>query len=121
MQEQPHDEPSDGSSERASDQTDEQGRLASVDETLSRALATCHQALADHQAGLLSDEELRRALLRGGLVQRPDAVLLLDLESGRWQRYDGITISECPAPVRKTDVARWKQVVRSLQPSEAGE
>ena len=113
MQEDPHDEPS--------EQAGELGPLASVDETLNRALATCHQALADHQAGLLSDQELRRALLRGGLVQRPDVALLLDLESGRWQRYDGITISECPAPVRKTDVARWKQVVRSLQPSEGGD
>jgi len=100
---------------------DEQTSLPSVDESLREALATCHQALADHQSGLLSDDELRRALLRGGLVQRPDVALLLDLESGRWQRYDGITISECPAPVRKTDVARWKQVVRSLQPTEAGE
>jgi len=100
---------------------DEQTSLPSVDESLRQALATCHQALADHQSGLLSDDELRRALLRGGLVQRPDVALLLDLESGRWQRYDGITISECPAPVRKTDVARWKQVVRSLQPTEAGE
>jgi hypothetical protein len=96
-------------------------QLAAIDDTLSQALATCHQALADHQAGLLSDDELRKTLFQAGLVRRPDEALLLDLESGRWQRYDGITISECPAPVRKTDVARWKQVVRSLQPSEGRE
>jgi len=116
-----HDEPLDQPPDHSPDHSPDWGGLGPVDETLSRALATCHQALADHQAGLLSDEELRRALLRGGLVQRPDVALLLDLESGRWQRYDGITISECPAPVRKTDVARWKQVVRSLQPTETCE
>lgn len=88
------------------------------EEALARALRACHQALADHQAGLLSDDELRRALFRAGLVRREDRALLLDLESARWRRYDGVTISECPAPVRKTDVSRWKQVVRSLQPGE---
>ena len=89
------------------------------DPELVAALAACHQALADHQAGLLSDDELRRELFRRGLVQRDEEALLLDLESGRWQRYDGITISECPAPVRKSDVLRWKQTVESLQPMEA--
>ena len=68
---------------------------------------------------MLSDDELRRELFRRGLVQRDEEALLLDLESGRWQRYDGITISECPAPVRKSDVLRWKQTVESLQPMEA--
>ena len=81
---------------------------------LAGALASCHDALADHQAGLLSDDELRHALFHFGLVCRDGEALLLDLDAGRWVRYDGITLSECPGAVRGTDVARWKQAVRSL-------
>jgi hypothetical protein len=91
-------------------------RDVSADAALSDALATCHQALADHQAGLLSDDELRHILFQAGLVRRADEALLLDLESGCWQRYDGITISECPSTVRSADVARWKQAIHALQP-----
>lgn len=87
---------------------------------LAEALASCHEALAEHQAGLLSDDELRHALFHFGLVCRDGEALLLDLDAGRWVRYDGITLSECPGAVRGTDVVRWKQVVRSLLADSVG-
>jgi hypothetical protein len=62
-------------------------------EALESALDACRHALADYRAGLLDEAELRRALFRWGLVQWPDSAWLLDLQAGRWWRYDGLALN----------------------------
>ena len=92
------------------------------DQLLAAALATCHRALADYQAGLLSDAELRRTLFRAGLVYGAEEAMLLDLESGTWRRYNGITVSPGDAATgsEQSDVNRWKQNVEALRPVAGG-
>lgn len=82
---------------------------------LAAALETCRAALADHAAGLLTDAELRRTLLRTGLICRTDEAWLLDLEHGTWLRYDGITVSAPHGAVLRTDIERWRRAVDALR------
>jgi hypothetical protein len=68
------------------------GRLREVGlaEQLERALDECDEAICAYQAGLLDDEELRRALFRAGTVVDGDEAWLLDLAGARWQQWDGV-------------------------------
>jgi hypothetical protein len=81
---------------------------------LAAALTACRRALADHEAGLLSDSELRRTLVRVGLVCRTDEVWLLDLELGAWRRFDGVTLVDHRGAVRRHDVERWRLGLEAL-------
>jgi hypothetical protein len=58
--------------------------------TLDQALDECDEAICAYQAGLLDDEELRRALVRAGTVVEGDEAWLLDLSGARWQQWDGV-------------------------------
>ena len=65
---------------------------AALASMLATAAAECDRALVDDQAGLLDERELRRELLRIGLVVTTDEAFLLDLETHRWWRYDGVEV-----------------------------
>ena len=83
-------------------------------EVLESALDACRNALADYRAGLIDDVELRRALFRWGLVQWPDSAWLLDLQAGRWCRYDGVELDGDALPLSSDGVARLRDVVDEL-------
>ena len=60
-----------------------------VTAALATAANTCRQAVVDYGAGLLDDGEMRRMLVRAGVVVTADEVWLLDVAAGRWWRYQG--------------------------------
>jgi len=82
---------------------------------LAAAVEACRAALADYEAGLLSDEELRHDLFRAGLVRRDGEAWLLDLDRGTWQRYDGVSLSEPFFQVRSTQVQVWRDALERLR------
>jgi hypothetical protein len=82
---------------------------------LAAAVEACRAALADYEAGLLSDTELRRELYRSGLVRGTDEAWLLDLERGSWQRYDGVSLTEQAFRVRSNQLERWRDVLNDLR------
>lgn len=85
-----------------------------VDKLLSDALGLCQEALADYEAGLLSDSELRKQLVGGGTVRHEQDVWLLDLEAGAWLRYDGVTLHGPKQVVRRSDVQRWRRSIVTM-------
>jgi hypothetical protein len=82
---------------------------------LEGALGACRQALADYQAGLLDDDEVRRVLYEAGLVHREGEAWLLDLHAGQWWRYDGLAL-DAPerSPLSGPAVARLRHVIDDL-------
>ena len=73
------------------------GRLRQMGpDPLVRALDECDEAICAYQAGLLDDEELRRALFRAGTVVDGDEAWLLDLTGARWQQWDGVRFQPIP-------------------------
>ena len=89
-----------------------------VDEDLHRALeaalAACREALADYQAGVLGDEDVRRILFRHGMVQRDGEAWLLDLQRNQWWRYDGLAMSTARSPLNRTGVAHLRRSLDAL-------
>ena len=86
---------------------------------LAAAVDACRAALADYEAGLLSDDELRQELFRAGVVHRDGEVWLLDLERGTWQRYDGVSLTEPFFQVRPTQVTRWRDALDRIRDDAA--
>lgn len=87
---------------------------------LAAALEACRTTLADYEAGLLSDHELREALHRVGLVQGASETWLLDLEHGAWRRYDGVSLSEPGFRVQTRQVAQWRRALERLRDEMSG-
>jgi hypothetical protein len=95
-------------------------------EAMERGVAACRQALVDYQAGLLNEEQLRRALYQAGMVLGDNEAWLLDVAGAAWSRYDGIGTERFPAGVgegssadRAFDAAtlrRWQEGLRALLP-----
>ena len=91
-------------------------------------MAASQQALVDYQTGLLDEEQLRRALYGAGIVLGDTEAWLLDVASGTWRRYDGISTERIPARPGDHDVTqrafdaatlrRWQQGLRGLQAAE---
>jgi hypothetical protein len=81
------------------------------DKTLENAVLMCETALADYQAGLLDDTELRRTLERAGVVHTDAGSWFLDIESRHWRRY-------LPVPPDLSfdarTVRRWRAGLRQL-------
>ncbi|MFI2078089.1 hypothetical protein [Streptomyces triculaminicus] len=46
----------------------------------------------DFGAHRIDFDDFRRQAFRAGLIMRDDSVLLLDLPSGTWYRYDGLQL-----------------------------
>ncbi len=86
------------------------GEAAPADQ-LAAAIEACRTALADYEAGLLTDTELRHCLYRAGLVFGADEAWLLDLERGSWQRYDGVSLTEPTFRVRSAQLERWRETL----------
>jgi hypothetical protein len=94
-------------------------------EAMERGVAACRQALVDYQAGLLNDEQLRRALFQAGMVLGDNEAWLLDVAGGAWQRYDGVGTERWTDPTdgdagRAFDAAtlrRWQEGLRALSPA----
>jgi hypothetical protein len=82
------------------------------EEALQDATLACESALAEYQAGLLGDSELRLVLERDGIAMADSGTWLLDVESGRWRRYE-------PVPAdRQFDegtLRRWRAGLRQLR------
>ena len=82
------------------------------------ALRTVDRAIVDYEAGLLSDDELRRILVRAGVVVDAEVVWLLDLERGGWWCYDGIAVQPAESAPRSTldgpALTRLRGVLRSM-------
>lgn len=87
-------------------------------EALDSAVELCRRAMADYRAGVLDEDELRRLLFRGGLVQWPDQAWLLDLQAGRWWRYDGVGMGSDAIELDNPGVARLQGVIDELAASE---
>jgi hypothetical protein len=87
---------------------------------LAEAVEACRAALADYEAGLLTDSELRHGLFRAGLVQGDDEAWLLDLERGSWQRYDGVSLTEPTFRVHSTQLARWRDTLDRVRAEVGG-
>ena len=81
---------------------------------LESALAGCRQALTDYQAGLLSDDDVRRTLFHHGLVRHGQEAWLLDLQSEQWWRYDGLGLGAARAPLTNAGVARLRHSIDVL-------
>jgi hypothetical protein len=62
-------------------------------ETLSKAWQEVTRLQDEHRTGRLNDEGLRAALLTAGIVNRHDAVWILDQDRNRWAKFDGRTIT----------------------------
>lgn len=84
-----------------------------LDFALESAADMCQRAVADYRSGLIDEAELRCLLYRTGLVQWPDQAWLLDLEAGRWWRYDGVALRD-GGESAKTPVALLRDVVIEL-------
>lgn len=94
-------------------------------------MAACRQALVDYQAGLLNEEQLRKALFHAGMVLGDNEAWLLDVAGGAWSRYDGIGTERFPADpsddgavARAFDAAtlrRWQEGLRALLPATMAE
>ena len=87
------------------------------EESLDKAVLACESALADYQAGLLDDAELRRTLERAGIAHTDTGSWLLDIESRHWRRYLPVP------PDRSFDartVRRWRAGLRQLVAPEPG-
>ena len=94
-------------------------------------MAACRQALVDYQAGLLNEEQLRRALFQAGMVLGDDEAWLLDVDGGAWSHYDGIGTERVAVDAsdgrgvdREFDAAtlrRWQEGLRSLLPMTMAE
>jgi hypothetical protein len=84
-------------------------------EQLAAAIDACRAALADYEAGLLTDAELRQGLFRAGLVQGAGEAWMLDLERGTWQRYDGVSLTEPSFRVHSTQLARWRDTLERVR------
>ena len=85
-----------------------------LDEALDSAVEICRRAMADYRAGLIDEDELRSLLFHAGLVQWLDQAWLLDLNAGRWWRYDGVGLVDDDLPVTSAGVARLRDVVDEL-------
>lgn len=76
-----------------------------------RAVLACRSALADYQAGLLDESELRRELGRAGIVFDERGAWLLDIDRGRWHQYQ-------PVPTDRVldgdTVRRWRAGLGAL-------
>jgi hypothetical protein len=72
------------------DQTEPSDGLA---ETLNAAWQEVSRLLEENRAGRLNEEGLRAGLLTAAIVNRRDAVWILDLARNRWARFDGRTIT----------------------------
>jgi hypothetical protein len=59
---------------------------------LAAARSAYRGALADYQAGVIDDTELRRSLFRTGLVVHLNEAWLLDPFAQCWWRYDGVRV-----------------------------
>jgi hypothetical protein len=68
-----------------------------IDDVLSQALDTAlarYAALvADLQAGRIDEATFQRGAFRAGLIVRDSEAWLLDLDSERWWRYDGLGLT----------------------------
>ena len=87
---------------------------------LAAAVEACRAAIADYEAGLLSDEELRHGLFSAGLVHGDGVAWLLDLERGSWQRYDGVSLTEPMFQVRSAHVQKWRDSLDRLRDAGTG-
>ncbi|HEX7166035.1 MAG TPA: hypothetical protein VF230_03545 [Acidimicrobiales bacterium] len=85
-----------------------------LDEALHAAVETCRDALVDYRAGILDDDGLRRVLVGAGIVRAPDEVWLLDLDSDRWWRYDGVALAAIDASATNGAVGRLRDVIHEL-------
>lgn len=81
---------------------------------LASALDACRRGLVDYQAGLLDDAELRQVLVHAGLVHRGDEAWLLDLEAGRWRKYDGLAVGASGPPLSSVGVGRMQLAIDRL-------
>jgi hypothetical protein len=92
----------------------------SVRDALELALEQCRRSLAEYQAGVVDDDELRRALFHSGLVVPDDEAWLLDLSAGQWFRYDGLALHRPTAGLGRTAVTRIRlaldDLARDLRP-----
>jgi len=85
--------------------------LVTRNEALENAVLVCETALADYQAGLLDDAELRRTLERAGMVHTDAGSWFLDIESRHWRRYRPVP-PELSFDART--VRRWRAGLRQL-------
>ncbi len=83
-------------------------------QALESALAGCRQALADYQAGLLGDDDVRRSLFHHGLVHHGEEAWLLDLQGEQWWRYDGLGLGAARSPLTNAGVARLRHSIDVL-------
>ena len=81
---------------------------------LESALDACRRGLADYQAGLLNDAELRQVLVHAGLVHRGGEAWLLDLEAGRWRTYDGLALGSTGPTLSSAGVRRMQRAIDRL-------
>ena len=93
---------------------DADARDADLHRALEAALVACREALADYQAGLFADDEVRRILFRHGIVLRDGEAWLLDLQRNQWWRYDGLAVTAVPAPLTSAGVARLRHSIDTL-------
>ncbi|MBI4259839.1 MAG: SH3 domain-containing protein [Actinobacteria bacterium] len=67
-------------------------------QTLVGAAEACVRALDEHAAGRLDEAGLRQALLEAATVRWGDALWILELETGRWWRFDGTSMVALEGP-----------------------
>jgi hypothetical protein len=89
-------------------------------EALESSAELCRRALADYRSGVIDEAELRCLLYRTGLVQWPDQAWILDLEAGRWWRYDGVVLRDGGEP-STTPAPGLREVVEELNEEMADE
>lgn len=82
------------------------------DDALHEAVLACESALAEYQAGLLGDGELRLVLERVGVAVADTGTWLLDIQSGRWRRYRPVPAGHA---FDARTLRRWRAGLRQLK------
>jgi hypothetical protein len=60
---------------------------------LDAALKEYQQVVTDAEGQRIDKIEFRRRALRAGMIESDDEVWLLDIQNGRWCRYDGFAVT----------------------------
>ena len=96
-----------------------------VDETirarLSIALCECRAAIGEYQSGVIDESELRRRLIVHGVIDFDDEIWILDLDAGRWCRFDGVSVCVGWSPFDRVRFDHWRTAIDRLARQLGGE
>ncbi len=88
---------------------------------LGGALCECRAAIGEYQSGVIDESEMRRRLIVHGVIDFADEIWILDLDAGRWCRFDGVSVCVGRSPFDRLRFDHWRIVIDRLAGQLQGE